>query len=69
MHETERWFLILLIVFAIGSFLPWWRGILIAGISLSGWWMATLMILAPLGALIIFIVERRRSGRETQGSR
>ena len=69
MRRSERWFLILLVVLAVGSFLPWWRDILIAGISLSGLWMATLMILSPLVALLIFIYERKRSGAKAQGSR
>ncbi len=67
MRRSERWFLILLVVLAIGSFLPWWRDILLAGISLSGLWMATLMLLSPVVALLIFIYERKRSGPETQG--
>ncbi len=69
MRRSERWFLILLVVLAIGSFLPWWRDILLSGISLSGLWMATLMLLSPVVALLIFIYERKRSGTETQSSR
>lgn len=68
MRRSERWFLILLVVLSIGSFLPWWRDILLAGISLSGLWMATLMLLSPVVALLIFIYERKRSGRQSQGS-
>jgi hypothetical protein len=62
MHKTEGWFLLLLIAFSAVSFLPWWRAIRVAGMSLFGWWMAALMVLSPLAALVIFFLERRRSG-------
>ena len=69
MRPSERWFLILLVVFAAGSFLPWWRDLDVAGISISGWWIAALMIVSPVAALLIFVFERSRNGTEAQGSR
>ena len=60
MHKSELWFLVSLIVFSAASFLPMWREIYVAGMSLFGWWMAALMILSPLGALAIFVYERKR---------
>jgi hypothetical protein len=63
MRTTEFWFLGGLIVFSAASFLPMWRDIHIAGMSLFGWWMAALMILSPLGALAIFFHERKRDSR------
>ena len=60
MRKREFWFLILLVRFSALSFLPVWRDIYIAGMSFFGWWMAALMILSPLGALAIFVYERKR---------
>jgi hypothetical protein len=68
MDKTERWFLMALIAFSALSFLPLWRGIHVAGMSLLGWWMAALMVLSPLGALVIFFLERKRS-RQTGDTR
>ena len=65
MRRSEWWFLTLLILFVGVGFLPWWRDVHLAGISLFGLWMATLMILSPLGALLIFVFDRRRSGQGT----
>jgi hypothetical protein len=60
MDKTELWFLVALVAFSTLSFLPLWRGIYVAGMSLLGWWMAILMVLSPLGALVIFFLERKR---------
>jgi hypothetical protein len=59
MRRAECWFLVLLLAFSAGSFLPWWREIHLAGMSLFGWWMAALMVLSPLGALLIFFFEKK----------
>ncbi len=55
-------------VFCLASFLPVWREVYIAGMSLFGWWMAALMILSPLGALAIFVYERKRVDRKASSS-
>lgn len=68
LRKSELWFLILLILFSALSFLPVWREIYIAGMSLFGWWMAALMILSPLGALAIFVYERKRADQKASGS-
>ena len=68
MRKSELWFLVSLILFSALSFLPVWREIYIAGMSLFGWWMAALMILSPMGALLIFVYERKRSEPGASGS-
>jgi len=67
MSRVELWYLTALILFSSASFLPMWREIYIAGMSLFGWWMAALMILSPLGALTIFVYERKRADQKTPG--
>lgn len=68
MRKTELWLLVTLVVFSAASFLPMWREITLAGLSLFGWWMAALMILSPLGALVIFFYERRQTGEKASDS-
>jgi hypothetical protein len=63
MYRTERWFLVSLLTLSAVSFLPFWRAIHVAGMSLLGWWMTALMVLSPLGALVIFFLDRKRSGQ------
>jgi hypothetical protein len=60
MNKTERWFLVVLVALSAISFLPLWRDVYVAGMSLFGWWMAALMVLSPLGALVIFFLERKQ---------
>ena len=69
MHKSELWFLVSLILFSAASFLPMWRDIYVAGMSLFGWWMAALMILSPMGALLTFLYERKRSDPGASSSR
>ena len=69
MHKSELWFLVSLILFSAASFLPMWRDIYVAGMSLFGWWMAALMILSPMGALLVFLYERKRSDPGASSSR
>ena len=69
MSRTERWLLLALIVLSAASFLPVWREVYIAGMSLFGWWMAGLMILSPMGALAVFFYERKRAGQKASRSR
>jgi len=63
MVKAERGFLLVLLTLGALSFLPWWRTIHVAGMSLFGWWMAALMVLSPVGALVVFVLERRRHAR------
>jgi membrane protein YqaA with SNARE-associated domain len=64
MSKTERLLLVALVAVSAASFLPMWREIYIAGMSLFGWWMAALMILSPVGALAVFFSERKRADRK-----
>jgi hypothetical protein len=68
MSRTERWLLVSLVVFSGASFLPVWREVYIAGMSLFGWWMAALMILSPIGALAVFFYERKQADRKATRS-
>jgi hypothetical protein len=58
MPRGDRWFLAIIIVFSIISFLPWTQGVHVAGMALFGWLMAALMILSPAIALIRLIRHR-----------
>jgi hypothetical protein len=69
MSKAERWLLAALVFFSAASFLPIWREIYIAGMSLFGWWMAALMIFSPMGALAVFFYERKRVDRKATRSR
>jgi membrane protein YqaA with SNARE-associated domain len=60
MRKSELYLLVALIGFSAASFLPLWRDVTIAGMSLFGWWMAALMILAPAAALAVFFYERKQ---------
>ena len=55
MPADEAKALMVLVVFAAGSFLPMWRNIEVAGMALFGWLMAGLMILSPALALFVFL--------------
>ena len=52
-------FIVVLLVFAVVSFLPWSREYQWAGMAMLGWMMAILMVLSPVIALIRL---KRRSG-------
>ena len=69
MMKSERWLLVALVIFSAASFLPVWREVYIAGMSLFGWWMAALMILSPVGALAVFFYERKRADRKASQTR
>ena len=68
MRKPELWLLVTLVLFSAASFLPLWREIYIAGMSLFGWWMAALMILSPMGALAVFFYERKRADQKASTS-
>lgn len=61
MLKGDRWYLLALFVFSFIAFLPWWREMYLAGMSVFGWLMAILMVFSPAVALLIFRVERKRS--------
>ncbi len=54
MRRSEALALLFLIVFSIVSFLPAWREVQFAGMSLFGWLMAALMLISPLLMLLVF---------------
>ena len=60
MTKGDGWYLCSLVLFSIVAFLPWWREVYVAGMSVFGWLMAILMIFSPAIALIIFRWERKK---------
>jgi hypothetical protein len=58
MPSGDRWYLLVIIIFSIISFLPWTQRVHVAGMALFGWLMAALMILSPTIALIRLIRHR-----------
>ncbi len=59
MARGERSALAFLILFAIAAFLPVWRTVHVAGMALTGWLMAALMVVAPIVTLWVFRRNRR----------
>ncbi|MDZ7266018.1 MAG: hypothetical protein ONB48_01620 [candidate division KSB1 bacterium] len=60
MPASDRWYLVIVIVFAALAFLPWSRNLHVAGMAVFGWLMAGLMLLSPLIALLLIWRERRK---------
>lgn len=60
LSSFDRWYLVTLIAFSVLAFLPLWREIEIAGMSMLGWWMAILMVFAPSIALLRFALNRKK---------
>ncbi len=63
----DLWYLIGLIAFSAVAFMPFWREMTVAGMSVFGWLMAVLMVLSPGIALIRFVQSekvRRASGKK-----
>ena len=60
MLKGDRWYLVSLLVFSFIAFLPWWREIYLAGMSVFGWLMALLMVFSPAVALLVFRLERNK---------
>lgn len=52
--------LLFLSLFSAVSFLPVWRTIELAGMVVFGWLMATLMVISPVLALVVFMAKRHR---------
>lgn len=59
MSQGDRAYLAAMLLFAALAFLPWTRGVRIAGLALFGWLMAALMVVAPLVALLRLVAGRR----------
>ena len=60
----DRWYLALLVALAIIAFLPWSRETMAGSLPVFGWLMVTLMVMAPLVALVRLLVsgDRRDGG-------
>jgi hypothetical protein len=61
MARGEKLALVFLIFFSVVSFLPVWRTIEVAGMAVSGWMMAALMVISPV--LTLWVVKS--GGRRT----
>jgi hypothetical protein len=62
MARGESSALLFLILFSAACFLPRWRGIEVAGMAVTGWLLAALMVISPI--LTLWVVRRaRRRGR------
>ena len=53
-------FIVILLVFAFVSFLPWSRELMWSGMAMLGWMMAILMVLSPVIALLRLWRERHQ---------
>ena len=60
MLKGDRRYLLALLVFSFIAFLPWWREMYLAGMSVFGWLMALLMVFSPSVALLVFHLERKK---------
>jgi hypothetical protein len=60
MARGERCALLFLILFSVVSFLPVWRSLEVAGMALSGWMLAALMVISPILTLWVVSSRRRR---------
>jgi len=65
MARGERSALAFLILFSIAAFLPVWRTVDVAGMALTGWMMAALMVISPIITLWVFRHTGRRRGRRS----
>jgi hypothetical protein len=61
LERADLWTLVVLVLYSIVAFLPWWRTVEVGGMALFGWLMAGLMVLSPLLALAR--LWARRGGR------
>jgi hypothetical protein len=60
MARGERSVLLFLILFSAVCFLPVWRSLEIAGMALTGWLLAALMVVSPILTLWVVRSARRR---------
>ena len=61
MSRGDLLFIIVLLIFAVVSFLPWSRESSWGGMAMLGWMMAALMVLSPAIALFRLRGQRHRS--------
>lgn len=57
MSRGDRLYLVLVLVGAVVALLPWSRDIEVGGMSLMGWLLAGLMVLAPVVAIVRIVRE------------
>jgi hypothetical protein len=60
MARGERAVLLFLILFSAVCFLPVWRGLAVAGMTLTGWMLAALMVISPILTLWVARGARKR---------
>ena len=60
MARGERSALLFLILFSAVCFLPVWRSLEVAGMALTGWMLAALMVISPILTLWVVRSARRR---------
>ena len=60
MARGERSALLFLILFSAVCFLPVWRSLEVAGMALTGWLLAALMVVSPILTLWVVRSARRR---------
>ncbi len=60
MERAERGALVFLLLFSVAAFQPIWRSVDVAGMALTGWMMAALMVISPIVTLWVFRRTRRR---------
>lgn len=60
MVKGDRWYLLAILVFSAIAFLPFWREMYLAGMSVFGWLMAALMVFSPAVALLVFHLEHKK---------
>jgi len=56
-RRADIWYLAVLALLIVIAFLPQTRSVQVAGMSLFGWMMVGLMVIAPLVALVRLIIE------------
>jgi len=62
LRRRDGYFLLGLVAASVLALLPAAREVEIAGLALSGWAMAALMLLAPLVALVLLLTEPPTGG-------
>ena len=60
MARGERSALLFLILFSAVCFLPVWRSLEVAGMALTGWTLAALMVISPILTLWVARSARQR---------
>ncbi|MBH31836.1 MAG: hypothetical protein CMG71_07630 [Candidatus Marinimicrobia bacterium] len=60
MASADRWYLIVITLFAIIAFMPWARTVEVGGMSMFGWLMALLMVFSPAIALVQLLIRKNR---------